>query len=84
MLGATIIPRSLKTTRNEKNFQERPNFFFFQIIYDPLIFADNRFSKIRSINSNRNGFMCQSWAKMSKFIPLSLRLSEIEFSLVSD
>ncbi len=27
-------------------------------------------------------FMCKSWAKMSKFIPLSLRLSGIEFSLV--
>jgi hypothetical protein len=24
MGGATIIPRSLKTTRNEKNFQDRP------------------------------------------------------------
>jgi hypothetical protein len=33
MGGATIIPRSLKrslkTTRNEKNFQERPNFILF-------------------------------------------------------
>jgi hypothetical protein len=29
MEGATIIPRSLKTTRNEKNFQDRPNFFTF-------------------------------------------------------
>jgi hypothetical protein len=28
--------------------------------------------------------MCQSWVKMLKFIPLSLRLSGIEFSLVSD
>ncbi len=28
--------------------------------------------------------MCQSWAKMSKFIPLSLRLIGIEFSLVWD
>ncbi len=28
------------------------------------------------------GFMCKSWAKMSKFIPLILRLSGIEFSLV--
>jgi hypothetical protein len=27
--GATIISRSLKTTRNEKNFQDRPKFFFF-------------------------------------------------------
>ncbi len=29
MGGATIIPRSLKTTRNEKNFQDRPNKFLF-------------------------------------------------------
>ncbi len=29
MGGATIIPRSLKTTRNEKNFQDRPHFFLF-------------------------------------------------------
>ncbi len=29
--GATIIPRSLKTTRNEKIFQDRPkNFLFFK------------------------------------------------------
>ncbi len=27
MGGATIIPSSLKTTRNEKNFQDRPKFF---------------------------------------------------------
>ncbi len=29
MGGATIIPRSLKTTRNEKNFQDRPKNFLF-------------------------------------------------------
>jgi hypothetical protein len=29
MGGATIIPRSPKTTRNEKKFQDRPIFFFF-------------------------------------------------------
>jgi hypothetical protein len=29
MGGATIIPRSLKTTRNEKKFQDRPKFFLF-------------------------------------------------------
>ena len=29
MGGATIIPHSPKTTRNEKNFQDRPNFFLF-------------------------------------------------------
>jgi hypothetical protein len=64
MGGDTIIPRSLKNTRNEKNFQNRPNFFYiFKIIYDPLIFANNRFSKIRSINSDMDGFMCHSWTK---------------------
>ncbi len=29
MGGATIIPRSPRTTRNEKKFQDRPNFFLF-------------------------------------------------------
>ncbi len=29
MGGATIIPRSPRTTRNEKNVQDRPKFFFF-------------------------------------------------------
>jgi hypothetical protein len=29
MGGATIIPRSLKTARNEKKFQNRPKFFLF-------------------------------------------------------
>ncbi len=27
--GATIIPRSLRATRNEKKFQDRPKFFLF-------------------------------------------------------
>jgi hypothetical protein len=85
MGGATIIPRSLKTTGNKNCYQERPNFLFiFKIIYDPLIFANNRSTKIRSINSGRDGFMFQSWAKMSKFISLSLRLSGIEFSVLLD
>ncbi len=34
--GATIIPRSLKTTRNENNFQDRPNFFYFLKSYMTL------------------------------------------------
>jgi hypothetical protein len=36
MGGATIIPRSLKTTQNEKNFQNRPNFYLFFILYMTL------------------------------------------------
>jgi hypothetical protein len=30
MGGATIIPRSPRTTRNEKNFQDRPKIYFFK------------------------------------------------------
>jgi hypothetical protein len=30
MGGATIIPRSPRTTRHEKKFQDRPKFFFFK------------------------------------------------------
>ncbi len=36
MGGTTIIPRSLKTTRNEKKFQERPKFFLFLKSYMTL------------------------------------------------
>ena len=36
MGGATIIPRSLKTTRNEKNVQDRSNFFLFFKLYMTL------------------------------------------------
>jgi hypothetical protein len=82
MGGATIILRSLKTKQDKTFFKIAQKFFIFYIIYDPLIFANNRFSQIRSINSSRDGDMCQSWAKTSKFLPLSLRLSGIEFSLV--
>ncbi len=33
---ATIIPRSLKTTRNEKNFKDRPKIFLFLKSYMTL------------------------------------------------
>ncbi len=36
MGGATIIPRSPKTTRNEKKFQDRPKFFLFLKSYITL------------------------------------------------
>ena len=80
MGGGRIIPHSLKTMGNKNCFKPRPIFFLNH--NDPFIFPKIVFSKIRSINSSRDGFMCKSWAKMLKFIPLSLRLSGIEFSLV--
>jgi hypothetical protein len=36
MGGAAIIPRSPKTTRNEKNFQDRPTFVLFLKSYMTL------------------------------------------------
>ncbi len=36
--GARIIPRSPRTTRNEKNFQDRQNFLFFFKSYMTLKF----------------------------------------------
>ena len=41
--GGTIFPRSLKTTGNKNCFQPRPKIFFFNIIYNPFIFAKNSF-----------------------------------------
>ncbi len=38
MGGARIIPRSLKTTRNLKNFQDRPKFFLFFKSYMTLLY----------------------------------------------
>ncbi len=38
MGGATIIPRSLKTTRNAKIFQNRPKYFLFFKSYMTLLY----------------------------------------------
>ncbi len=80
MGGGIIVLRSLKTKENKKNFKLGQK----KIIYDYIIFAKNSFSKIQSINCDRNGFICWAWTKMSKFILLSLRLSRIKFKIVSD
>ncbi len=50
----------------------------------PLHFLKIVFYKILAINCDRDGCMCRSWAKCQKCILLSLRISEIEFSFVSD
>jgi hypothetical protein len=73
----------LRLRGTKKNFQARPTFLL-KIIDDPFIFATNSFSKIQSTNSDSDGFMWRSWAKMSKFVLLSLRLSGIGFRLVRD
>ncbi len=78
--GATIIPRSLKTTRSEKNFQDRPNFFFFLKSYMTLKYLLKiDFSKFDPLTAAEMA-LCGNLGP--KFFPLSLRLSGIEFSLV--
>ncbi len=83
MGGAMIIQRSIKTKQNKKIFKIGQKFGNLLNHIWPFNICYNRLSQIKFINSGRDGFMCQS-VKMSKFIPLSLRLSGIEFSLVWD
>ncbi len=83
LLGEVRFFRVVLGLRRMKKNWVRSNFFFF--ICEPFIWAKTSFSEIRSNNCAGDGFKSQSWAKIgSKFIPLSLRLSGIEFSLVSD
>jgi hypothetical protein len=83
MGGATIVPRGLRTKRNKKFFKIGQFLYFLKSFVTLLyLLIMYRFSKIRSINSDMDSFICQSWAKMSKLIPLSIRLSGIEFILV--
>jgi hypothetical protein len=56
----------LRGTKN--NFKIGQIFYIFKISYEPFTFAKNSFFQIQSINSNRDGFMCQYWTKMSKII----------------
>ena len=82
MGGTTIIPRSLKTTRNEKKFQDRPKNFLFLKSYMSLIYLlIIDFPKFDPLTAAEMA-LCGNLGP--KFIPLSLRLSGIEFSSVSD
>ena len=77
---ATIIPRSLKTTQNEKKFQDRPENFLFLKSYltlKYLLIID--FPKFDPLTAEEMA-LCGNLGP--KFIPLSLKLSGIEFSLV--
>ena len=80
--GKTSIG-SFKGFINEKKLQDRPKKFSFlkpHMTLKYLLIID--FPKFDPLRAAENGFMWKSWAKMSKFIPLSLRLSGIQFSLV--
>jgi hypothetical protein len=84
MGGGKIVPHRLKTKRNKTKFQASPIFSLKKSHMAPLFLLIIVFSKIQYINGDRDGFMCRSWAKMLKFISLSLRLSGIKFCLVRD
>jgi hypothetical protein len=76
MGGATIVLQSLKT-KQKKNFKIGPIFFIYINIYMTLLYLLFVDVPIGSIHSDRDSFMCQSWAKMSNFTPHSIRLSGI-------
>jgi hypothetical protein len=70
MGGATIIPRSLKTTRNEKNFQDRPKFFFFKIIYDLKYLLIIDFSKFDPLTAAEMALCGNLGPKCQNLFPL--------------
>ncbi len=83
MGGATIIPRSLRTTRNEIKIQDSPKEFLFFKSYMTLkylLIID--FPKFDALTAAEMALCGYLGPKCQKFIPLSLRLSGIEFSLV--
>ena len=76
--GATIIPRSPRTTQNEKIFHDRPKIYFFLKSYMTLkylLIID--FPKFEPLTA-------AEMALCGNLGPKCLRLSGIEFSLVSD
>ncbi len=82
MGGATIIPRSLKTTRNEKDFQDRQKIFLFFKSYLTLKYLLKiDFPKFDPLTVAEMALCVNLGPKCQNFIPLSLRLSGIEFSL---
>ena len=82
MGGATIIPRSLKTTRNEKKFQDRQKKFLsfksYMTLKYLLIIDFPKFDPLTAAEMA----LCVNLGSKCQFVPLSLRLSGIEFSLV--
>ncbi len=66
----------------KKNVKVGQIFLFFKsyMTLKYLLIID--FPKFDPLTAAEMALMWKSWAKMSKFIPLSLRLSGIEFSLV--
>ena len=70
-MGATIIPRSLKTSRNKKIFQDRPkNFFIFKIIYDPLLLLIIDFPKFDPLTAAGMALCVNLGPKCQNLFPL--------------
>jgi hypothetical protein len=71
MGGATIIPRSPKTTRNEKKFQDRPKIFFIfksymTLKYLPII----DFPKFDPLTAAEMALCINLWPKCQNLFPL--------------
>ncbi len=69
--GTTIIPRSPKTTRNIKNFQDRPKNFFFLKSYMTLkylLIID--FPKFEPVTAAEIALWGNLWPKCQNLFPL--------------
>ena len=71
MGGATIIPRSLKTTRNEKKFQDRPkNFLFLKSYMIPKYLLIIDFPKFDPLTASGMAFSVNLGPKCQNLFPL--------------
>ncbi len=71
MGGATIIPRSLKTTRNGKNFQDRPKKILFlkpHMTLKYLLIID--FPKFDPLTAAEMALCGNLWPKCQNLFPL--------------
>jgi hypothetical protein len=77
MGGATIIPGTPRTTRNEKIFQDRPKNFFLKsyMTLKYLLIID--FPKFEPLTAAEMA-LCGNLRTKCQFIPLSLRLSRMQ------
>ena len=70
-MGGAIIPRSPKTTRNEKNFQDRPKIFLFlksNMTLKYLLIID--FPKFDPLTAAEMALCGHLWQKCQNLFPL--------------
>jgi hypothetical protein len=70
MGGATIIPRSPRTTRNEKKFQDRQKIFFFLLYMTPKYLLIIDFPKFEPLTAAEMALCGYLGPKCQNLFPL--------------